>query len=90
MSGRIRDTAIREMDGGFPGWEGLRSEKEGLEVRKDLDYSKGRRQSLVWGLENGRAGSDLSAQVKGHLGRKAPFHSKSHLLGMFAAGSHAG
>lgn len=45
--------------------------------------------ALVWGPEDGRAGSDLRAWIKGHLGMKVPFHSKSHLPGMFAAGSHA-
>ena len=42
----------------------------------------------MWGCEDGRAGSDVRVQMKGHLGKKAPFHSKSHLPDMFAAGSH--
>ena len=74
---------------GFWGGKGSEVLWGDLEGRKELGGGSGRRQCALRGCTDGRAGSDLRVQINGHLGRKAPFHSKNHLPGMFAAGNHA-
>lgn len=87
MSGRVRDTDRRWWASGAG-----RAQKLFGEIKKggrSWMVAAGDGSMLLGGCADGRAGSDLRVQIsKGHLGRKALFHSKSHLPGMFAAGNH--
>lgn len=93
MSGRVKDRVTRERGR----WVSRvrRAQKRARSTgrfrsREGAGLRQGEGGALVWGCEDGRAGSDLRVPIEGHLGRKALFHSKSHLPGTFAAGSHVG
>lgn len=83
MSGRGCSTGTRRGMVGFQGGKGSAVSSTGR-------FGRERDNALARGLEAERARPDLRAPwVKGHLGKKALFRSKSHLPGRFAAGSRA-